>query len=108
MASMDGRDRLDAIVTERLGAAGVDRGPMFSTVGWRVGGKVFAFVARDGDLIVKLPAERVRELVDSGAGMPMTLGRRTMREWAHIPASGDWEPLVLEAFAFVRGARMEA
>jgi hypothetical protein len=105
---MDPRDRLDAIVADRLGDAGVDQGPMFSTVGWRVGGKVFAFVGRSGELIVKLPETRVRELVAGDGADPMTLGTRTMREWARIAESADWEPLVLEAFAFVGGARMDA
>jgi hypothetical protein len=103
-AQQDGRDRLDEIVAGRI-AAGVDQGPMFSTVGWRVRGKVFAFVGNAGDLIVKLPETRVGELVAAGSGEPMTLGRRTMREWVHIPPTGDWDALVVEAHGFVeRGA----
>lgn len=96
-----GRDRLDAIVADHLAGEAVDQGRMFSTIGWRTGGKVFAFVGRGGDLIVKLPEERVRELVASGAGDPMTIRERTMREWVHIPPDRDWAPLVVEAHAFL-------
>lgn len=96
-----GRDRLDAIVADRLAGETVDQGRMFSTIGWRTGGKVFAFVGRDGDLVVKLPEERVRELVASGEGEPMTIRERTMREWAHVSPGGDWAPLVVEAHAFL-------
>lgn len=107
MGAMDPRDRLDEIVLARLAGAGLDQGPMFSTVGWRVNGSVFAFVARTGELVVKLPEPRVRALVETGEGDPMTLGRRTMREWVRIPEAGAWELLVVEAHAFVRSARME-
>jgi len=96
-----GRERLDAIVAERLQGAPVDQGRMFSTIGWRTGGKVFAFVAGDGTLIVKVPEARVQELVQSGAGDPMSIRERTMREWVGIPPDGDWEPLVVEAHAFL-------
>lgn len=54
----------------------------------------------DGALVVKLPEERVRGLVDAGEGDPMTIRDRTMREWVRIPPDGDWQPLVVEAHAF--------
>ena len=98
-----GRDRLDAIVAAELVGMRVDQGPMFSTVGWRSGGRVFAFVGHGGELILKLPERRVAELVASDAGSPMTLGTRTMREWVHVAGDIDWAPLVVEAHAFVAG-----
>jgi len=100
-AQLAGRDRLDAIVAERLGGAAIDQGPMFSTTGWRTGGAVFAFVGRDGALIVKLPEGRVRELVEAGDGEPMTVGERTRREWVRIPPHREWESLVVQAHAFL-------
>lgn len=99
-AQLDGRERLDEIVADRLGGEPVDQGRMFSTVGWRRGGKVFAFVGRSGELVVKLPAERVRELVAGGTGSPMTIRERTMREWVRIAADRDWTAYVVEAHAF--------
>jgi hypothetical protein len=98
-----GQERLDRIVVDRLSGEPVDQGPMFSTTGWRHGGKVFAFVGASGELMIKLPEARVRALVDSAAGEPMTIRERTMREWVRIPPEGDWEPLVVEAHAFLAG-----
>jgi hypothetical protein len=99
------QDRLDAIVVDRLADQPVDQGPMFSTVGWRRGGKVFAFVTGARDLMVKLPESRVRELIASGAGEPMSIRERTMREWVRIPPDADWTPFVIEAHAFMAEVR---
>ena len=95
-----GRDRLDTIVADELAGESIDQGPMFSTVGWRRGGKVFAFVGRSGELMVKLPEARVAELIGNDAGMPMTVGTRTMREWVRIPVDAEWASIVVEAHAF--------
>ena len=106
----EGRDRLGAIVADRLLGAptggSIDEGPMFSTVGWRVGGRVFAFVGGGGDLIVKLPAERVSAVEASDRGTRMTVGTRAMREWLGVPLdrSDDWADLVVESHAFVGSA----
>jgi hypothetical protein len=75
--------------------------------GLRVGGKVFAMLVR-GSLVVKLPRERVDELVASGAGTrfdPRHDGR-LMKEWVTVPAGHelDWEQLATEALRFVRPA----
>ncbi len=48
------------------------------------GGKVFCFVTRDGRLAVKLPPVRIKPLIESGEGVLLRMGQRTMREWAVI------------------------
>ena len=71
--------------------------------GLRVGGKIFAMLAR-GELVVKLPRERVDELVEAGIGDRFDPGHgRLMKEWASVPsaASRRWPALVAEARAFV-------
>jgi TfoX/Sxy family transcriptional regulator of competence genes len=71
--------------------------------GLRVKGKVFAMLAK-GELVVKLPKERVDELVASGAGTQFDPGRgRLMKEWASVPedSAEDWERLAREALQFV-------
>jgi YjbR len=92
----------DAIASEFLTEPGVDEGTGFgSNPGLRVGGKIFAMEI-DGRLVVKLPAERVTALSESGGAEPFAIGARTMREWASVePGAHDWRALAREAFEFV-------
>ena len=71
--------------------------------GLRVSGKIFAMLVRD-ELVVKLPRDRVDELIDAGAARRFDAGKgRPMREWASVPASASrrWRGLVEEARTFV-------
>jgi hypothetical protein len=64
--------------------AAVEPGRIFHSSGLKTGGKFFGFVAR-GELVVKLPAQRVDELVTSGDGLPFDAGKvRPMREWVRL------------------------
>jgi TfoX/Sxy family transcriptional regulator of competence genes len=68
-----------------------------------VHGAIFAMV-RDGALTLKLPAERVRALIESGDGAPFGAGRgRPMKEWVAVAAVDPdrWRALAEEACAFV-------
>jgi TfoX/Sxy family transcriptional regulator of competence genes len=82
----------------------VSRAKMFASDGLRVGGKFFAF-AKAGELVVKLPAPRVAELLGSGAGRVFTRGQKgvPMKEWVCLRPTGEAEALgyVTEARAFV-------
>jgi len=85
----------------------VTEGTGFGTrPGLRVGTKIFAMLGRGGELIVKLPSDRVDQLVASGMAARFEPRRdgRPMREWATIPVrSGrEWRRLVDEALRFVR------
>ncbi len=92
-------------VGERLLAEheGLERGRMFGSVGLKVAGKVFAMVVKS-DLVVKLPAARVEELVASRTERPFDPGHgRLMKEWVALqPADdSDCEAYVREARTFV-------
>ena len=83
--------------------AGVTSGTGFGrSVGLRVRDKIYAMHI-DGELIVKLPADRVGELIESGQGRPWGPGTRIMKEWVAVPdaASDHWAVLVVEARTFV-------
>lgn len=70
----------------------------------RINGEFFATVEhRTGDLIVKLPAERVQDLIDAEIGRPFAPAGRVFREWALIPGrnTARWRKLMQEAQTFV-------
>lgn len=94
----------EPLAKAQLAKRGVTSGTGFGTnEGLRVSGKIFAMLVR-GELVVKLPKDRVDELVDVGAARPFDAGKgRPMKEWASVPASASrrWKGLVEEARTFV-------
>jgi hypothetical protein len=89
-----------ALLTDPEVAEGTGFGAM---PGLRVKGKIFAMLAK-GELVVKLPRERVEELVASATGTQFDPGHgRLMKEWASVPeeSAEDWERLAREALQFV-------
>jgi hypothetical protein len=84
----------------------VSVGRLFSALGLKVDGKIFAMVVR-GALVVKLPKSRVDELVAANAGRRFEPGPgRIMKEWISMTASKpDAASLGREAFAFVSARR---
>ena len=86
----------------------VERGRMLRSFGLRTAGSFFAFV-RDGELVLKLPAQRVGELVEGGSGRPFDRGDgKPLKEWVCVAPVDDGECLayVEEArrFALIRAA----
>ena len=70
---------------------GVERGKMLSATGLRdpKAGKFFAFTTR-GMLVVKLPAERVAELISSGEGHVFDAGKgKPMKEWVGLTPADE-------------------
>ena len=84
-------------------------GKMFSSSSvLNVDGKIFA-MCRKGDLVVKLPKDRVDQLVEARKGTRFEPGHgRIMKEWIVIPAKmvqarkEDWQKLSKEAYVFVK------
>jgi hypothetical protein len=71
--------------------------------GLRISKKIYAMLV-NGELVVKLPKDRVDELVDAGVGERFEPGTgRVMKEWLSVPpnASRRWKGLVAEAKSFV-------
>jgi TfoX/Sxy family transcriptional regulator of competence genes len=94
----------EPIAKDQLAKRGVTSGTGFGTnEGLRVSGKIFAMLV-GGELVVKLPRDRVDELVEGGAARRFDSGKgRPMKEWASVPASASrrWRGLVEEARTFV-------
>jgi hypothetical protein len=68
------------IADSELARSGVTAGTVFGrSQGLRVSGKVFAMLVK-GELVVKLPKERVADLTASGGGAPVRCGPRPVHE----------------------------
>ena len=66
--------------------------------------KMFTMLSK-GNFVVKLPKERVTELISSGKGLPYDPGNgKIMKEWVIIPIeeSDNWLDYASEAKAFAK------
>jgi hypothetical protein len=76
----------------------------------RYRGKIFAMFVR-GALVVKLPGQRVDELITAGHGAPFDANKGTpMREWFTVAPDCPlpWPALAAEALDFARHAARQA
>jgi hypothetical protein len=79
----------------------------FGASGLKVNNKVFAMVSSKGEFVVKLPRQRVDDLVESGDGTRFDPGHgRVMKEWLTVSPKSklDWLVLATEAMKFVGSA----
>lgn len=70
----------------------------------RVGKEFLALVDYKGSgLVVKLPSERVAELIDTGVGKPFGPAGKIFREWVAVPTPDrrQWRALLHEGVAYV-------
>jgi len=93
----------DPLAQAFLQRDGVDIGRMFAREGLRIRGKIFAFLGFDGELILKVPADRIEILIAEGDAERMVMRGRPLREWVTVaPSRADrWGDLMEEAYAFV-------
>jgi len=106
-APTSGERRFWLLAEPLLATPSVTRSTMMGLPYLRVGGAFFASCdPRTGDLLVKLPAARVVELVGAGRAQPFAPAGRRFREWAAVPSTKarSWPRLLEEALAFVGGA----
>jgi hypothetical protein len=94
------------LADKHLEESGTTRSTMMGFPCLRHRGAFFACVERTtGHLIVKLPANRVQELVLSGRAISFAPNGRTFKEWAAFPQPNrkEWTAMLGEARRFVRG-----
>ena len=109
---MTPEQRYEDLVDEFAGEDGVvgllppQGGSGFGRGALRYRRKIFAMLVR-GQLVVKLPRQRVDELVAGGHGERFDANKGTpMKEWFSLDPESDpsWPPLAREALDFARGA----
>ena len=100
------QERFEDLVDDLLAEPGVTPpgGGGFGRSAVRWQGRIFVMFVR-GQLVLKLPAQRVDELVERGEGDRFDANKGTpMREWLSLDAAGSepWLPLAREALAFAK------
>ena len=88
---------------DAVAVGGGSRG--FGSGALQVGGRIFAMVSGDR-LVLKLPRQRVDELLGNGHGLPFDAGKgRPLREWVALADRPEvpWAELAREARTFVAG-----
>ncbi|WP_420627426.1 hypothetical protein [Candidatus Leptofilum sp.] len=92
------------LATPLLNDDSVTKSTMMGFPCLRVNGDFFASVHhKTGDLIVKLPAERVLDLIETEVGEPFAPNGRRFKEWVSIPNRDTdlWQQLISAARAFI-------
>jgi hypothetical protein len=103
------QDRYADLIDELMSVEGVTPprgGAGFGRSALKFRNRIFAMLVR-GRLVVKLPAGRVTELAEAGAGEHFDANKGVpMREWLSLDPESDLDWLVLarEALAFANGA----
>jgi len=101
--------RYEDLIDELMGEPGVTppQGRGFGRSAVRFNGKIFVMFVR-GRLVLKLPEDRVENLIAGGHGIRFDANKGTpMREWLSLyPASDQpWSPLAREALSFAKSGQ---
>lgn len=81
-----------------------EEGRIMSSRCLRVNGDFCAMVTRTGQMVVKLPADRVRELVVQGIGESFAPAGKVFKEWLAVVGTDEdrWRALLDESHRFIR------
>ncbi|MEV0802942.1 hypothetical protein AB0I34_35000 [Kribbella sp. NPDC050281] len=99
------RDLYDELTDDLLYDPAIGRATMMGYPCVRLAGRfVASYNDKAGSLVVKLPRERVIDLVETGTGDPFAPAGKVFREWVSIPALDPelWRSLLAEAVEFAR------
>ena len=101
----DARELYEELTDDLLYDPAIGRATMMGYPCVRLAGRFLAsYDETSGALVVKLPAERVTELVETGAGEPFAPAGKVFREWVSVPVPDRdlWRTLLTEATDFAR------
>ncbi|WP_020389238.1 hypothetical protein [Kribbella catacumbae] len=101
----EARDLYDELTDDLLYDPAVGRSTMMGYPCVRLAGQFLAsYDEKAACLVVKLPSERVAELVKAGTGDEFAPAGKVFREWVAIPTNDRqlWRTLLAEAVAFAR------
>jgi hypothetical protein len=101
----EARELYDELTDDLLYDPAIGRATMMGFPCVRLAGRFLAsYDDKAGCLVVKLPRERVIELVDNGDGDPFAPAGKVFREWVSIPTVDRelWQTLLAEAVDFAR------
>jgi len=101
----DPRDLYNQLTDDLLYDPAIGRATMMGYPCVRLAGRFLAsYDDKAGCLVVKLPRERVTELVDNGHGDPFAPAGKVFREWVLIPTVNRrlWQTVLGEAVNFAR------
>jgi hypothetical protein len=104
-AGDDARDLYDELTDDLLYDPAIGRATMMGYPCVRLAGRFLAsYDAKAACLVVKLPRERVTELVETGTGDPFAPAGKVFREWVTIATLNRelWTTLLAEAVEFAR------
>ncbi len=104
-ASDRARALYDELTDDLLYDPAIGRATMMGYPCVRLAGRFLAsYDDKAGCLVVKLPRERVCELVETGRGDPFAPAGKVFGEWVSITTvdRGLWQTLLAEAVAFAR------
>jgi hypothetical protein len=101
----DARDLYDELTDDLLYHPAIGRATMMGYPCVRRAGRFLAcYDDRARCLVVKLPRDRVSELVEDGDGDPFAPAGKVFREWVAIPSLDRdlWQSVLAEAVDFAR------
>lgn len=101
----DARVLYDELTDDLLYDPAIGRATMMGYPCVRLAGQFLAsYDTRSGQLVVKLPRDRVADLIDDGTGIPFAPAGKVFREWVAITTVDRtlWRSLFAEAVDFAR------
>lgn len=101
----DARDLYDELTDDLLYDPAIGRATMMGYPCVRLAGRFLAsYDDKAGCLVLKLPRQRVTQLVENGDGDQFAPAGKVFREWVSIPTVDRslWQTLLAEAVDFAR------